>query len=80
MMKDKKLELIDWIKDSLLLSSDLKISLIGRVGAFAEEEVFKLIDFFQKESNYVASDKEGILKFVDKYVDMSLSKENTSLK
>lgn len=59
------LELIDMIKDSLLLSTELKIDLIKRVDTLTEEEIIKLRDFFEAESDYVALDKEAILASIN---------------
>lgn len=75
-MTDKRLELIDWIKDSLILSNDVKINLINRVDTFTNNEVLKLIELFQKESNYIASDREGILESINKYVDIVFPEDN----
>jgi len=65
---DLRLEVIDWIKDSLILSSELKIELIQKIETFSDEEIKKMIEFFQLESNYVALDKEGILQSIDSYI------------
>lgn len=64
-MQQSLLELIDMIKDSLLLSTELKVDLIKRVDTLTEEEIAKLRDFLEAESDYVALDKEGILASIN---------------
>jgi hypothetical protein len=67
-MKDLRLEVIDWIKDSLIFSTELKIELIEKVDQLTDEQIKKLIEFFKLESNYVSLDEEGILQSINDYL------------
>ncbi|MFA5025811.1 MAG: hypothetical protein WC503_04860 [Candidatus Shapirobacteria bacterium] len=66
---DKKIALIELIKNSFLIGNKLKKILLEKVEFMTDEEVDKIGKFLVWERDVVLDDEEGFLKEVDKVIE-----------
>ncbi len=66
---NKRLEIIPLIKQSFLLSTDVKIRLLERLDEMSEEEVVTLGELLAQERDFAVANATKIQEYADTLVD-----------
>ena len=66
---NKRLALVPLIKGSFLLSPDIKIALLKRLGELGEEEVATLGEYLAAERDFVVANSAKIQDYANTLVD-----------
>ena len=66
---NKRLEIVPLIKQSFLLSADVKIRLLERVGEMSEEDIETLGGLLAEERDFVVANAPKIQEYADTLID-----------
>lgn len=66
---NKRLALVPLIQASFLLSPDVKIALLKRLGEFGEEDVVTLGEYLAAERDFVVANSQKIQDYANTLID-----------